>query len=189
MNIEFLKRWIERIMRLIIAAGVIWLIVWPIFKRLDQVLPMVLALLFTYYLSAYIILPRIIRIILLITRSGRIPRFTTAGDGFYVDPVNIILVGTKEELIKAFEKIGYGRDEVIKKFGGLFTAFHYGAPPHGGWAIGIDRLMMILLDEPNIRDVYAFPLSSNGVDLMMNAPSSVEQKQLDDVGLQIKPEK
>jgi len=94
-----------------------------------------------------------------------------------------------ETLIKAFERIGYGREEVIKKFGGLFTAFHYGAPPHGGWAIGIDRLMMILLDEPNIRDVYAFPLSSNGVDLMMNAPSPVEPKQLDDVGLQIKPEK
>jgi len=94
-----------------------------------------------------------------------------------------------ETLVKAFEVIGYGRDEVIKKFGGLYNAFHYGAPPHGGWAIGLDRLLMLLLDEPNIRDIYAFPLNSNGVDVLMNAPSQVDQKQLDDVGLSIKNEK
>ncbi|MBP9818268.1 aspartate--tRNA ligase [Candidatus Shapirobacteria bacterium] len=92
-----------------------------------------------------------------------------------------------ETMVKAFEKVGYGRDEVIRKFGGMYTAFHFGAPPHGGWAIGIDRLLMLLLDEANIRDIYAFPLSSNGVDLLMNAPSVVDQKQLDDVGLQLKP--
>ncbi len=92
-----------------------------------------------------------------------------------------------ETMVKAFEKVGYGREEVIKKFGGLFNAFHYGAPPHGGWAIGIDRLLMLLLDEPNIRDIYAFPLNSNGVDLLMNAPSEVDKKQLDDVGLMFKP--
>lgn len=94
-----------------------------------------------------------------------------------------------ETLVKAFEVIGYGRDEVIKKFGGMYNAFHYGAPPHGGWAIGIDRFLMMLLDEPNIRDIYAFPLSSNGVDIMMNAPSEVTQKQLDEVGLMLKPDK
>ncbi|MFA5827924.1 MAG: aspartate--tRNA ligase [Candidatus Shapirobacteria bacterium] len=92
-----------------------------------------------------------------------------------------------ETLIKAFEKIGYGREEILRKFGGMYNAFHYGAPPHGGWAIGLDRLLMILLDESNIRDVYAFPLNSNGIDLLMNAPGEVDKKQLDDVGLILKP--
>ncbi len=90
-----------------------------------------------------------------------------------------------ETLVKAFEIVGYGKEEVIKKFGGMYNAFHYGAPSHGGWAIGLDRLLMLLLDEPNIRDVYAFPLNSNGVDVMMNAPSFVDEKQLTDVGLTI----
>jgi len=93
-----------------------------------------------------------------------------------------------ETMVKAFEIVGYGREEVIKKFGGMYNAFHYGAPPHGGWAIGLDRLLMLLLDESNIRDIYAFPLSSNGVDLLMGAPSEVDKKQLDDVGLMLKPE-
>jgi aspartyl-tRNA synthetase len=91
-----------------------------------------------------------------------------------------------ETLVKAFEVVGYGRKEILKKFGGMYNAFHYGAPPHGGWAIGLDRLLMLLLDEANIRDIYAFPLNSNGVDLLMNAPSEVDQKQLDDVGLMLK---
>ena len=94
-----------------------------------------------------------------------------------------------ETMVKAFEKVGYGREEVIKKFGGLYNAFHYGAPPHGGWAIGLDRLLMLLLDESNIRDIYAFPLNSNGVDVLMDAPSNVDKKQLDDVGISLINEK
>lgn len=88
-----------------------------------------------------------------------------------------------DTLVKAFEILGYDKKKVIEKFGALYSAFQYGAPPHGGWAIGIDRLLMILLDENNIRDIYAFPMSSNGVDLMMNAPSSVDNSQLKDVGI------
>ncbi len=91
-----------------------------------------------------------------------------------------------EVLVKAFETVGYGRDEVIKRFGGLFNAFHYGAPPHGGWAIGLDRMLMVLVDEPNIRDVYAFPKNSNGMDIMMNAPSVAPQEDLDILGIELK---
>ncbi|MBP7859449.1 aspartate--tRNA ligase [Patescibacteria group bacterium] len=94
-----------------------------------------------------------------------------------------------ETLVKVFEKIGYSREDILNKFGGMYRAFHFGAPPHGGWAIGIDRLLMILLNEANIRDIYAFPLSANGTDLLMNAPSEVTQKQLDETGIMLKPEK
>jgi aspartyl-tRNA synthetase len=83
-----------------------------------------------------------------------------------------------EVLIKAFEKVGYDRQTVERRFGALYEAFQYGVPPHGGWAIGFDRLFMILIDEPNIRDTYAFPLSSSGVDLLMNAPSELDPADL-----------
>jgi aspartyl-tRNA synthetase len=89
-----------------------------------------------------------------------------------------------EVLVKAFEVVGYGRDEVIKRFGGMFNAFHYGAPPHGGFAVGFDRLFMVLIDEPNIRDTYAFPKNSNGMDVMMDAPSEAPEEDLQVLGIE-----
>ncbi len=90
-----------------------------------------------------------------------------------------------ETLIKAFEIAGYKKEEVEEKFKGLLTAFRYGVPPHGGFAPGVDRTIMLLRDEPDIREIYAFPLSSDAKDLMMGAPSEVSKSQLDDVGLKI----
>jgi len=91
-----------------------------------------------------------------------------------------------EILVKAFEMVGYDKEEVLKRFGGMYTAFQYGAPPHGGWAIGLDRLFMVLIDEPNIRDVYAFPKNSNGMDVMMESPSVPREKDLIDIGFEFK---
>lgn len=88
-----------------------------------------------------------------------------------------------ETLVKAFETLGYSEEEVKKRFGGMYSAFQYGAPPHGGWAIGFDRMFMVLIDEPNIRDVYAFPKNSNGVDVMMDAPSFLEPIQMEECGI------
>jgi prolyl-tRNA editing enzyme YbaK/EbsC (Cys-tRNA(Pro) deacylase) len=88
-----------------------------------------------------------------------------------------------EILLKAFQIVGYGIDEIKRKFGALYNAFQYGAPPHGGWAIGFDRMFMVFIDEPNIRDVYAFPLNSSGMDVMMNAPSELPEKELEILGL------
>jgi aspartyl-tRNA synthetase len=76
-----------------------------------------------------------------------------------------------EIMFKAFELAGYGRDEVEKRFGGMVKAFRYGAPPHGGCAAGIDRIVMLLADEANIREVIMFPMNQRAEDLMMGAPS------------------
>jgi len=84
-------------------------------------------------------------------------------------------------MYKAFEIAGYTREEVDARFGGMIRAFEYGAPPHGGFAPGIDRLLFVLLGETNIREVYAFPKDSKGRDLMMGAPSPVRPDQLVDL--------
>lgn len=91
-----------------------------------------------------------------------------------------------EALIKGFEIVGYKREEVEKRFRSILTAFKYGAPPHGGMAPGIDRIIMLIQDEPNLREVQAFPPSASGQDLMMGSPSELMPEQLEELGLIIK---
>ncbi|ATU05186.1 aspartate--tRNA ligase [Candidatus Gracilibacteria bacterium HOT-871] len=93
-----------------------------------------------------------------------------------------------ESLVKAFEMVGRTEEEVKVKFGAMYEAFQYGVPPHGGFAIGMDRFMMILKDEDNIREVYAFPKSGKAQDLMMNAPALIDVEQLDELHIQVKEE-
>jgi aspartyl-tRNA synthetase len=88
-------------------------------------------------------------------------------------------------MYKAFEIAGYTREEVDTNFSGMINAFKFGAPPHGGSAPGIDRIVMLLADEPNIREVILFPMNQKAEDLMMNAPAEVGQKQLDELSLKI----
>lgn len=88
-------------------------------------------------------------------------------------------------MIKAFEIAGYPEEEVEKRFGGMLNAFRYGAPPHGGAAPGIDRMVMLLMDEPNIREVILFPLNQQGEDLMMEAPAPISAERLKELSLAI----
>lgn len=92
-----------------------------------------------------------------------------------------------EIMFKAFELAGYGEDEVKKRFGGMVNAFQYGAPPHGGCAAGIDRVVMLLADEANIREVILFPMNQRAEDLMMNAPSEPTNEQLRELRLRVLP--
>jgi aspartyl-tRNA synthetase len=89
-------------------------------------------------------------------------------------------------MLRAFEIAGYGPQEVEKRFGGMLNAFRYGAPPHGGLAPGVDRIVMLLAREPNIREVIAFPMTQNAEDLLMGAPSAVSEKQLRELHIQIR---
>ncbi|MCV2447481.1 aspartate--tRNA ligase [Paracoccus sp. DMF] len=92
-----------------------------------------------------------------------------------------------EIMFKAFELAGYGHDEVEKRFGGMVKAFRYGAPPHGGCAAGIDRIVMLLADEQNIREVIMFPMNQRAEDLMMGAPSEPTNEQLRELRLRVLP--
>ncbi|MDE6141818.1 MAG: aspartate--tRNA ligase [Bacilli bacterium] len=88
-----------------------------------------------------------------------------------------------DSLAKGFEIVGYTREEVEERFKSIFTAFKYGCPPHGGMAPGIDRLIMLIQDEPNLREVQAFPTSASGADLMMGSPSELTKEQLRELGI------
>ncbi|MEK6746707.1 MAG: aspartate--tRNA ligase [Pseudomonadota bacterium] len=92
-----------------------------------------------------------------------------------------------ELMYKAFEIAGYGPGVVDSKFGGMISAFKFGAPPHGGLAPGVDRMVMLLADEPNIREVIAFPMNQKAEDLLMQAPNVADDKQLRELHLQLSP--
>ena len=90
-----------------------------------------------------------------------------------------------EIMFKAFEIAGYGRAEVESRFGGMVNAFKFGAPPHGGCAAGIDRMVMLLADEANIREVIMFPMNQRAEDLMMGAPSVPLSEALRELRLRV----
>ena len=90
-------------------------------------------------------------------------------------------------MVKAFEIAGYTREDVQNRFAALFNAFHYGAPPHGGLAPGIDRMVMLLANEPNIREVICFPMNQQAQDLLMQAPNIVDEKALRELHIQLSP--
>ena len=92
-------------------------------------------------------------------------------------------------MIKAFELVRLGEEDVKAKFPAMYNAFCYGAPPHAGIAPGVDRMVMLLASEDSIREVIPFPMNKNAQDLMMGAPSTVEQKQLDELHIALVKEK
>ena len=92
-------------------------------------------------------------------------------------------------MYKLFSIAGYSKNIVDEKFSGMINALSYGAPPHGGIAPGIDRIVMLLANERNIREVTMFPMNQNAQDLMMNAPSSVSDKQLKELNIILKTKK
>ncbi len=91
-----------------------------------------------------------------------------------------------DSLAKGFEIVGYPREEVEERFKSIFTAFQYGCPPHGGMAPGIDRIIMLIQDEPNLREVQAFPTSASGQDQMMGSPSVLTPQQMEELHLLIR---
>ena len=94
-----------------------------------------------------------------------------------------------ELMYKLFAVAGYDKTQVQNKFSGMINALSYGAPPHGGIAPGIDRIVMLLADKKNIREVTLFPMNQNAQDLMMQAPSEVSENQIKELGIKIDKKK
>ena len=92
-----------------------------------------------------------------------------------------------ETMVKAFEMVGLSRETVEERFGGLYRAFQYGVPPHGGMAAGIDRVVMLLVGAKNLREVTMFPMNQQAYDLLMNAPSEATPTQLRELSLRVAP--
>ena len=92
-----------------------------------------------------------------------------------------------EIMLRAFEIAGYTQKDVEDKFAALFNAFHYGAPPHGGLAPGVDRMVMLIANEPNIREVITFPMNQQAQDLLMQAPNVASEKALRELNIQLSP--
>lgn len=88
-------------------------------------------------------------------------------------------------MIEAFKLVGLGEDDVKSKFPAMYNAFTYGAPPHAGIAPGVDRMVMLLSGEETIREIIPFPMNKNAQDLMMGAPGTVTQKQLDELNIKV----
>ena len=94
-----------------------------------------------------------------------------------------------EIMYKAFEIAGYSKTFVENKFSGMLNALKFGAPPHGGSAPGIDRIIMLLANDPNIREVIAFPMNQQAMDLMMESPTEIEKQRLDELGIKLTEQK
>jgi aspartyl-tRNA synthetase len=90
-----------------------------------------------------------------------------------------------EAMVKAFEIAGYGEKDVVERFGGMYRAFQYGAPPHGGMAAGVDRIVMLLCGTTNLREISLFPMNQQAMDLLMGAPSEVAPKQLRELHIRL----